>query len=266
MIAKPSRPEWDALLVSEPVDVMLEGLYTSGVLKAVFPELHSLVGFGGGNAGHKDLWAHTKTVVKQTEPRPILRWAALFHDCGKPKCFSRQEGEISFHGHEIVSAHMFRTAAHRSKLFQTNEIDRISMIIRLLGNVEAYSSEWSDSAVRRLGRDLGELARDVFAVARADCTSQSAARRRAVRAKCDALQERMTRLIAADATPPLLPKGLGIAVMRYLGFERAATVEQRKTIKHCINALKAMVEAGELPRSADHGTYLAVMPKVLAKR
>src|SRR5690242_21203419 len=45
----------------------------------------SMVGFGDGEWRHKDVWKHTKQVVRQAVPQLEVRWASLFHDIGKVK-------------------------------------------------------------------------------------------------------------------------------------------------------------------------------------
>jgi len=251
-----SRLEWDRLLIARDADRNLETLAASGVLKATFPALCRLIGFGGGDSGHKDLWGHTKRVVIQTLPQPLLRWAALFHDCGKPLVFSRVSGEVTFYRHEQTSAGIFKKSARLSRLFEAGEITRVESIIRLLGLVEAYSAEWTDAAVRRLGSELGDLAEDVLAVARADCTTKSSARRGQVQRRCHELKTRLAKLKELDSVPSALPSGLGEAVMARLGFQDPMTREQALEMGRVWRGLKAMVEAGELPRSGDFAVYL----------
>ena len=50
----------------------------------LLPELEATVDFSQ-EAGrrHKDVWEHTKQVVRQSVPKPDVRWAALLHDIGK---------------------------------------------------------------------------------------------------------------------------------------------------------------------------------------
>ena len=112
-----SKQTLDGLLLSRNVIDNLEGLQTGGTLLVMFPEVQALVGFGGDDSGHKDLWGHTKQVVSQCVPKANVRWAALFHDVGKVKCFRRIEGVVSFHGHEAVSAKLFKRAAERTNIF-----------------------------------------------------------------------------------------------------------------------------------------------------
>src|SRR5262245_10346087 len=99
---------WTRVLMGKHAAEGLEVLQGSGVLADTLPEIQAMVGFGGAGQGHKDLWAHTKLVVKQTKAQPSLRWAALFHDTGKVSTLSRATGKVSFHQHEFVSARLFR--------------------------------------------------------------------------------------------------------------------------------------------------------------
>lgn len=245
------RDEWDAILVSKDVHARLDEIQADGVLESVFPSLQSLVGFGGGDTGHKCLWSHTKQVVRQTVPEPLLRWAALFHDVGKPLAFDWKGGKITFHHHEAVSARVFRKEARGSRLFTPEETRQITFIVGHLGHVEAYYSDWSDSAVRRLDRQLGTYLDSVFAVARADCTTGNPAKRRKQLRRTSELRRRIEDLRAQDAVPPALPKGLGDALMTHLGLE--AGPELGKVMR----GLRDRVEAGELPRNAPIEVYLS---------
>ena len=59
------------------------------LLGVVLPELLPMIGFDQRNIHHcYDLLTHTAVAVDQVPPRLPLRLAALFHDCGKPACFS----------------------------------------------------------------------------------------------------------------------------------------------------------------------------------
>ena len=73
------------------------------------PELEATVDFSQ-EAGrkHKDVWEHTKQVVRQSVPRPAVRWAALLHDIGKvPTRTFTPDGGVHFHRHSEVGARMF---------------------------------------------------------------------------------------------------------------------------------------------------------------
>ena len=63
---------------------------------------------------HKDVWEHTKQVVLQSVPEPIVRWAALLHDIGKVRTrVMLPDGKVTFHRHAEVGARMFEPIARR---------------------------------------------------------------------------------------------------------------------------------------------------------
>ena len=103
------RGEVEAMLMAENPDVGLQWMHDSGLLARWLPELEATVGFEQ-EAGrrHKDVWAHTKQVVRQAALRPALRWAALLHDIGKvPTRTFTAGGKVHFHRHAEVGARMF---------------------------------------------------------------------------------------------------------------------------------------------------------------
>lgn len=237
----------DRLLETPDVDVRLEVLENVGILGQLFPSVQRMVGFGDG-VTHKDLWQHTKQVVKQTRPVAKLRWAALFHDVGKPHTFSTHSGKVSFHHHEGVSARLFRKEA--GHMFETAELNEISFVIEHLGRIEAYESDWPDSAVRRLIIALGPHLAACIAVSRADCTTGYPEKRAKQLRRSQELEERCQRIVEADALPPALPKGLGMAISEKLG------IEPGPELGIIMAELKKRVESGELPRNAKVDFYL----------
>lgn len=228
----------------------LEELNRTGALAKLFPEVQAMVGFGGGDSGHKDLWGHTKQVVLQTKRLPHLRWAALFHDVGKPTCFTREGGEVSFHNHEIVSARLFHQAWSRLKFMTRDEMENVRFLIRNLGHVEAYEHLWTDSGVRRLRGLVGDRLEDLLALARADITTKHAHKRDAHYRRLKELRERVEFLSDVDAIPPALPTGLGVRITQEFG------VPPSQELGRIMAALKALVETGWLPRQADHQVHV----------
>lgn len=239
------KSELDQLLLSSDVIERLEALNLCGTLAQQFPEVQAMVGFGGGDTGHKDLWGHTKQVVAQTIRIPHLRWAALFHDVGKPQCFTRENGEVSFHLHESMSARLFNKAASRTSLFSSEERERIHFLILHLGNVEAYHPSWTDSAVRRLRTDSKGHLDDLIALARADITTKRKDRRERHLRRMKELKDRVDDLTTLDSIPPALPTGLGLRVTAEFG------IPPGPALGRVLGLLKVEIEAGRLPRQAD---------------
>jgi poly(A) polymerase len=241
---------WDQLILSHNANHRLESLQADGTILAVFPEVQTLVGFGGADSGHKDLWSHTKQVVIQCVPILAVRWAALFHDVGKPQAFQRVDGKICFHHHEAISASLFKRAAKRVGWFEPRLEEEIIFIIRNVGLAEAYESSWSDSAVRRLSKDLGGSANLVLALARGDSTTGNPAKHKKHLDKTSELQKRIEALKAQDSIPQALPKGLGDALMAELKLEAGPELGR------VMSGLKQAVEAGKLPRNAEIEVYI----------
>jgi len=234
------RALWSRVLLGQRPDHALEHLQAAGALREVFPELQAMVGFGGHGQGHKDLWAHVKQVVRQSSPDIAVRWAALFHDVGKVKAFSRDSGKVSFHQHELVSARLFQQAARRSELIERDVRETSHFLIRHLGLLEAYASCWTESAVRRLGGELGEHFERTLLLARADITTKHEHKRQIYQARLDELWQRARDIQARDAIVPPLPKGLGHALMAAFGLPPSQRLGQLKA------AIEQAVRAGRV--------------------
>lgn len=244
-----ARERWERLLVSGGVRHGLEVLQETGILAHDFPELDAIVGFGGGEEGHKDLWSHVKQVVFQTPAESHLRWSALFHDVGKVKCFRRVEGKVSFHGHEIVSARLWEKACRRTAWFTPAERDRIKFLVEHLGHVESYDSGWTDSAVRRVVRDMGDHFMDLVALSRADMTTKFPVKRAKNQERIDELVQRVGQLAQADLRPKPR-KGLSLELGTALG------IEPGPDLGRVMKAVIGAVEAGNLPVDAPVEDYV----------
>ena len=62
------------------------------VLFTILPELAPMEGFEQHSPYHdSDVWEHTLRAFEASPPDPVYRLALLFHDCGKPDCFFRDE-------------------------------------------------------------------------------------------------------------------------------------------------------------------------------
>ena len=197
---------------------VLQWLRDAGLLIRLLPELdatHALSQEGGRR--HKDVWDHTKTVVRQAVPRPAVRWAAALHDIGKVT--TRRflpDGKVTFHGHAEEGVRMFRRGPARRIKFPQELEERVELLILHHLRAGQYERSWTDSAVRRFHREMAPFLTDLLDLSRADVTSKRPGKRARCLRGIKELEERIARLAEEDARPKPLPAGLGNALMTAL--------------------------------------------------
>ncbi|HEX2733293.1 MAG TPA: HD domain-containing protein [Polyangiaceae bacterium] len=246
------RERLDEILLGRRADLGLLALQQGGLLEAVFPEVTQLMGFGEGDNLHKDVWRHTLQVVIQAVPRLSVRWAALFHDIGKPRTRSvAADGTVHFLHHAEAGARMFERIRRREKLFPEEQLaEAIQFLIYHHQRAHQYEESWTDSATRRFAREIGEQLQDLLALSRADMTTKRKEKRRKFLFQLKAMGDRIEALLAEDNKPKALPKGLGEELMRAFGLPPSKLVgDMRKE-------LELAVESGELPGLADFELYI----------
>ena len=201
--------EISRLLVGEWADHGMETLRATGLLAVALPELEPIaeatvdptgVGRGRGGVGReKDLWDHTRQVVRQAPARPVVRWAALLHDAAKPACRSVDgAGEVHFFGHEREGGKLAERLLRRLGADRATTV-RVARLVELHARPEAYEPDWTDSAVRRLALEAGDVLDDLLDLAAADVTSAREHRRRLAADRIAALREHIARLEAEQA-------------------------------------------------------------------
>jgi poly(A) polymerase len=250
------RRELDRIVMSDDAEAGLDALLESGALGAILPEVQAMVGFGDGEWRHKDVWKHTKQVVRQAVPRLEVRWAALLHDIGKIKTRSiSPDGEVHFFGHAEVGARMFDRLDRRMPLFSRDPALRSTVRFLILHHLRAaqYDASWTDSAVRRFAREMGDGMDDLLCLSRADITTKRPEKKRHGLRQISELAERISALQAEDAVVPPLPSGIGDEVMRAFGLPPSRRIGELK------KALEQSVDAGEVPSHQAAEVYIAFL-------
>lgn len=185
--------ELNRLLVAPDAAHGLRLLHEARLLPHVLPELMPLAE-DPGRGRHKNIWNHTLQVVSQAPPRLAVRWAALLHDAAKPMTRSVDElGEVHFFGHEIEGANLARRALRRLRQDKAL-IERVARLVELHLRPAAYDETWTDSAVRRLMVEAGDLLEDLLDLVAADVTSARAHRRQRAARRIARLREHIRRL------------------------------------------------------------------------
>ena len=245
------RAAIEGVIMARSLEVGLQWMHDSGILGAVLPELEATVDFSQ-EAGrrHKDVWEHTKQVVLQSVPNPLVRWAALLHDIGKvPTRVMLPDGKVTFHRHAEIGARMWEPIARRLG-FDKAMRQQIRFLVMHHLRANAYAPSWTDAAVRRFDHEMGEHLDDLLDLSRADVTSRRPGRRQEAVRNIHALKERILAIRELDARVPPLPPGLGNAIMESFGLPPSKQIGDLR--KLCEEA----VERGELEERRDAAYYV----------
>lgn len=249
------RDAMEHTLMGRDIDVALEWMHRAGILRVLVPELEATVDLvQEAGRQHKDVWAHTKQVVKQTVRRPLVRWAALLHDIGKVPTRTFTAEGVHFHGHAEVGARMFDKVYPRFA-FARDERQTIRFLVKHHLRTNQYSDAWTDSAVRRFHREMGPHMIDLLDLSRADITSKRPGRRKQLLEQISALADRVDRLVEEDAKVPPLPGGVGNAIMD--AFELAPS----RLIGDLKRALERAIDSGELEPRREDAYYVAYIAR-----
>jgi tRNA nucleotidyltransferase (CCA-adding enzyme) len=132
-------------------------LKNTGILHEILPELLEGVGVSQVRPGrhHKDdVFTHNVLSLKYcTSTDPIVRFATLIHDVGKPRVASTDEnGFVIFHNHEIIGSRMSYEICDRLRLSKKQR-EKIFKLIRW--HMFTVDEHITDSAVRRFIRRIG---------------------------------------------------------------------------------------------------------------
>lgn len=101
------------------------------VLSLFIPQLSRMKGFEQHNPHHVyDILEHTAKAVSVIEPDPVLRLAMLFHDTGKPDCFSIDEDGVGhFYGHAQKSVQIAKKALQTLR-FDRTTIENVLFLVK----------------------------------------------------------------------------------------------------------------------------------------
>jgi len=169
----------------------IELMRKSGLLELFLPEILEEIGVTQPEFHKDDLYTHSLKVLDLAEDS--IKLAGLFHDIGKIKTKKiGHNGRIHFYGHDIEGAQMTNKILKRLKL-PKNEISKVTNLIRWhmffypsnqwrkeygVENISKIEEKkgmlggWSDSAIRRFIKNVGEeQIEDLFKLRIADAAS-----------------------------------------------------------------------------------------------
>lgn len=140
-------------------------------LTKTIPEIKPMIGMEQYNPNHcYDVWTHTVHSVIESPDNLILRITMLFHDIGKPMCYTRDEKGIGhFYGHPKESAAIAVDILERLGF----EDSKIKLIKELIFYHDAQIPSKSISVKRWLSKIGIEQFRFLIEVKKADIYAQS---------------------------------------------------------------------------------------------
>lgn len=163
----------------------------SDILKHVLPEIEPCIGFEQHSPHHDfTVWTHIARSVGYSVPDPVIRFAMLFHDLGKPDCMyldSKGRGHFKGHGER---GRLLAEGIMRRLEFDRDMSEEISWLV--YHHDEDIPED--RKALKRLINDLGaddlkKLLRCEIADARAKKTDSESESAQKLRAALTALNE-----------------------------------------------------------------------------
>ncbi len=161
------REEFVRLMAAPRPSVGLERLREAGLMELWMPELARTWAVPQNRWHAHDVYTHCLlTCDHAPASKPRVRWAALLHDVGKPETRVERRGDGTFYQHERRGAELADRLLERLR-FPLAERAAIAHLVR--EHMFDYRAAWSDAAVRRWLRRVGEGAvADLFDLRIAD--------------------------------------------------------------------------------------------------
>ena len=167
------------------------------IMGAVLPEIVAMKGFDQHTPYHiYDVWEHTAWVVQRSPRTPLARWAALFHDSGKPGAFFMDGDRGHFYGHPLLSVDVTRGALARLVLSPSFVADVLTLV-----RLHDRTIPATPQAVKRLLAELNgdvELLMTLIGIKRADALAQSSLSEPRVRL-ADDLERVLEQVLESDS-------------------------------------------------------------------
>jgi poly(A) polymerase len=197
--------ELDSIMAAPESIATIEAMHENGVLEELVPELYRGIGVQQPSSHHLDVFEHGIASLRYMETllkdpgkffpgsgellgeylqvgrrRILLKWAALFHDLGKPETHEIREdkdGRITFYNHDKEGARIFDVIADRFK-WGRDDSDYVSKFVSVhmwpfhLNNARKKTG-LTPKAYLRLIKAVGEEFPGLFLLAMADSLAGS---------------------------------------------------------------------------------------------
>lgn len=242
--------EFFKLLATPVPSVGLWILYHTGLINEFLPEVSELNGVEElyGHQ-HKNNLVHSFKVVDNIAEKtdnPLLRFAALMHDIGKPgtKSFISGRG-WAFDMHEHLGKKIVRDVGRRLRMSK-DDIEYVALLVRWHQQPISLMDEGvTDSPVRRLIVNLKDNLSDLLKLCRSDITTGNPYKLKKRLQNYDYLEKRIAEVMEKDKLRAFQSPVRGEEIMELAGLKAGPTVGKIK--KRIENAILD----GEIPNEYD---------------
>ena len=208
---------------------------------------------------YTDVFHHTMDVIKRVPKKFELRWAALFHDLGKPSVKAIKEGEpnrYTFYGHQVESTNIADVLMRILKF--SNE--QRALILNYVKYHDESLAEVKISTFKRILNEIGvENFLDYMELRKADTLAHrlSAGTKYAID-QISKLYERYDRVVSESQALTVKDLNINGHVIKDLGFEG-------KEIGDCLKYLLEQVLSENIQNEFDALLKLAKDYKMSSK-